>query len=168
MGGEYRKLNYFFERQGIIHRLACPHTHEQNGLVERRNRHILETGLALLAYFSVPLNYWQYALDRAIYLINCMPTKVLDHHSSPFQLLFNKIPQYLNLKVFGSLCFPFLRPYNCHKIQFRSSPCLFLGYSNSNYGYRCLDLYTNRLYVARHVRFNEHNSTICLFHSGEC
>jgi hypothetical protein len=36
-GSEYRKLNKFFQTIGIHHRLICPHTHEQNGTVERRH-----------------------------------------------------------------------------------------------------------------------------------
>jgi histone deacetylase 1/2 len=47
-GSEYRKLSTFFQTVGIHHHLICPHTHEQNGTVERRYRHIVETGLTLL------------------------------------------------------------------------------------------------------------------------
>jgi histone deacetylase 1/2 len=36
-GGEYRKLNKFFQTISIHHRLICPHTHEQNDTVERRH-----------------------------------------------------------------------------------------------------------------------------------
>jgi len=42
-GGEYRKLSTFFQIIGIHHRLICPHTYEQNGTIERRYRHIVET-----------------------------------------------------------------------------------------------------------------------------
>ncbi|GJV60882.1 retrovirus-related pol polyprotein from transposon TNT 1-94 [Tanacetum coccineum] len=40
-------------------------------------------------------------------------------------------------------------------MDFRSTSCVFLGYSPSHHGYRCLDISTERLYIARHVRFNE-------------
>ncbi|GJS78279.1 nucleotide-binding alpha-beta plait domain-containing protein, partial [Tanacetum coccineum] len=40
-------------------------------------------------------------------------------------------------------------------MDFRSTPCVFLGYNTSHHGYRCLDISTERLYIARHVRFNE-------------
>jgi hypothetical protein len=56
-GGEFRSLNKFFENCGIVHRVACPHTHQQNGAVERKHRHIVETGLALLYHGSVPLRF---------------------------------------------------------------------------------------------------------------
>jgi hypothetical protein len=54
-GGEYCKLYSFFQTIGIHHRLIYPRTHEQNGSVERRYRHIVEIGLTLLGQYSAPL-----------------------------------------------------------------------------------------------------------------
>ncbi|GKB13437.1 phytochrome B [Tanacetum coccineum] len=51
---------------GIIHRRSCPHTSEQNGFVERHNRHVVETGLTLLAQACVPQRFWHYAFDIAV------------------------------------------------------------------------------------------------------
>jgi histone deacetylase 1/2 len=50
-GGEYVKLDAFFHKIGVSHRVSCPHTHQQNGSAERKHRHIIETGLTLLALF---------------------------------------------------------------------------------------------------------------------
>ncbi|GJU95339.1 putative RNA-directed DNA polymerase, partial [Tanacetum coccineum] len=133
---------------------SCPHTSEQNGFVERRNRHVVETGLTLLAQACVPQRFWHYAFDTAVYLINRMPSRT-STNKSPFEHIFKRSPDYSFLRVFGCLCFPHLRPYNRHKMDFRSTPCVFLGYSPSHHGYRCLDISTERLYIARHVRFNE-------------
>jgi hypothetical protein len=54
-GDKYHKLNSFFQTIGIHHRLICPHTHEQNGSVERHRRHIVKTGLTLLGQCNAPL-----------------------------------------------------------------------------------------------------------------
>jgi hypothetical protein len=51
-GGEYEKLNSFFRSVGISHLVSCPHTHQQNGDVERNHHHIIEMGLALLVHAS--------------------------------------------------------------------------------------------------------------------
>jgi len=56
-GGEYRKLNSFFKTFGIHHRIICTHTHEQNGIVERRHHHIVGTGLSLLGHYKAPLKF---------------------------------------------------------------------------------------------------------------
>jgi len=84
-----------------------------------------------------------------------MPTPVLAHRS-PFDCLFQRSPDYHFLRTLGCLCFPFLRPYNNHKLDFHSSPCVFFGYSSSHLGYRCLDITSHRIYISRHVRFHEH------------
>lgn len=93
-------------------------------------------------------------MESSVYLINRMPTLVLQN-KSPFACLFDRTPDYNFLHIFGCLCFPFLRPYHAHKLDFRSSPCVFLGYSSSHLGYRCLDLESDRIYISRHVRFHE-------------
>lgn len=61
---------------GIFYRLSCPHTHQQNGAVERKHRHLVETGLALLSHSSVPLVHWEDAFHTACYLINRLPTPI--------------------------------------------------------------------------------------------
>ncbi|KAD2392953.1 hypothetical protein E3N88_39930 [Mikania micrantha] len=154
-GGEFRNITSFCTNLGIIHRRSCPHTSEQNGIVERRHRHVVETGLALLAQSSLPQRFWQFAFETAVYLINRLPSRV-SSNKSPFEHVFNRKPDYSFLRVFGCQCFPYLRPYNRHKINFRSTPCVFLGYSPVHHGYRCFDPSNERIYIARHVRFNEH------------
>lgn len=48
-GGEFHALNPTLARQGISHRVSCPHTHQQQGFVERKHIHLIETGLSFLA-----------------------------------------------------------------------------------------------------------------------
>lgn len=96
-GGEYHKLDNFFAQLGIIHRLPCPQTHQQNGAIERRHCHIVQTSLSLLAHSSVPFKYWPFAFDTAVYFINRLPTKVLHGHS-PLHKLFNQSPNCLSLR----------------------------------------------------------------------
>ena len=60
-GGEYQKLNSYFQQIGITHLVSCPHAHQQNGSAERKHRHIVEVGLFLLAQASMPLKFWDEA-----------------------------------------------------------------------------------------------------------
>ncbi|KAD6796180.1 hypothetical protein E3N88_07076 [Mikania micrantha] len=153
-GGEFRKLTPFLSSLGIQHRFSCPHTSEQNGMVERRHRHVVETGLTLLAQSNVPHRFWHFAFETAVYLINRMPSRT-NSHTSPFEHLFKRKPDLSFLRVFGCQCYPHLRSYNTHKMDFRSTSCIFLGYSTAHHGYRCFDPITDRISIARHVRFNE-------------
>ncbi|KAK9073638.1 hypothetical protein SSX86_007962 [Deinandra increscens subsp. villosa] len=84
-----------------------------------------------------------------------MPSRTIGN-TTPFHSLYKQNPDYTFLRVFGCQCFPYLRPYNPHKMDFRSTPCVFLGYSPVHHGYRCFDPFTEWVYIARHVRFNEH------------
>jgi hypothetical protein len=153
-GGEYRTISSFFTNCGIVHRVSCPHTHQQNGSIEHKHRHIVETGLALLSHSSMPLRYWDDAFQTACYLINRLLTQILQN-KSPFEKLFNTTPDYSFLKTFGCSCWPNLRPYNSHKLQPRSLECIFLGYSLLHKGYKCLHLPSGRLYISRDVIFVE-------------
>ncbi|RVW48987.1 Retrovirus-related Pol polyprotein from transposon TNT 1-94 [Vitis vinifera] len=133
---------------------SCPHTPQQNGIAERKIRHLVETGLTLMAQSFLPSKYWTYAFQTAVYLINLLPAKLL-HFQSPIQALFHKLPNYHHLQVFDCLCFPSLRPYTQHKLCYRSTACVFLGYAPAHKGYLCLDVSTSRIYISRNVIFHE-------------
>ena len=153
-GGEYHRLHRYFERTGIVHRVSCPHTSQQNGIAERKHRHLVETGLALLAHSQLPLRYWDEAFLTACYLINRMPTPVINKET-PLYRLMHVQPNYSFLRIFGCACWPSLRKYNSHKLEFRSKMCVFLGYSPLHKGYKCLDPATGRVYISRDVIFDE-------------
>lgn len=50
-GGKFRPLTSFLVDCGIQHRLICPHTHHQNGVMERKHKHIIESGLTFIMIF---------------------------------------------------------------------------------------------------------------------
>ena len=71
------KFRTYFQEHGITHETSCSYTPQQNGIAERKNRHILETARALLLDTNVPSRYWDDALTTAIYFLNRMPSKIL-------------------------------------------------------------------------------------------
>ena len=153
-GGEFLSTQFskFLRDSGIIHQLRCPHTPEQNGCAERKHRHLVETARTLLAASKVPHEFWVDAFATTIYLINRLPTA---QHCSPWESLFHKPPEYTSLKIFGCKCFPWLKPYVNSKLEPKSQPCVFLGYSLQHKGYKCMDLVTRKVYISRHVLFYE-------------
>jgi histone deacetylase 1/2 len=153
-GGEYHNLNTFFQKLGILHHVSCPHTHQQNGVAERKHRHIVETGLTLLSHASVPYFYWSDAFTTTYFLINRLPTRLL-HMKTPLELLLHETPNYTFLKVFGCACWPHTRPYNNHKLEFQYKKCMFLGYSSLHKGYKCLHVPSNRVFISHDVIFDE-------------
>jgi histone deacetylase 1/2 len=153
-GDEYEKLNTFFQQAGITLHVSCPHAHQQNGSAERKHCHIVEFGLALLANASMPLKYWDEAFLIATFLINLLPSKVINLES-PTERLLIITPNYDALRTFGCACWPNLRPYNTRKLAFHSKRCVFLGYSPLHKGVKCLDVSTGRVYISRDVVFDE-------------
>lgn len=143
-----------FEENGTFHRYSCPYTPQQNGRAERKHHHIVETGLAMLFNAHVPAQYWVDAFTSATYIVNRVPSPLLNN-KSPFELLFGQVPNYSNFRVYGCQVFPYLRDYAKHKLEPRSLPCIFIGYSSYHKGFRCLDPSTNRIFISRHARFNE-------------
>ncbi|PRQ16309.1 putative RNA-directed DNA polymerase [Rosa chinensis] len=155
-GGEYTSAVFqsFLSNNGIAQQFSCPHTPEQNGMAERKHRHLIELTRTLFAQSSLPFKYWVEIVQTSVYLINRLPSSSL-HFISPFEQLFNTAPDYNFLRAYGCLCFPWLKPYAAHKLDFRSRKCVFLGYSLYQKGYRCLDPTNGRVYVSRHVIFDE-------------
>jgi hypothetical protein len=164
-GREYQKLNSFFQRVGILHVVSCPHAHQQNGPAERKHRHIVEVGLSLLAYASTPLKYWDEAFLTTVYLINRFPSKVIQSQT-PLERLFGDRGDYSLLRTFRCACWPNLRPYNKHKLEFRSKQCVFIGYSNMHKGYKCLDISTGHMYISRDIICDETVFSFASLHSN--
>ena len=89
-----------------------------------------------------------------MHIINRLPTPKLNN-KAPWDLLFMSKPDISHLRTFGCICFPLLWPYNTHKPQPHTTSCIFLGYPTYTKGYICLDPITSRIYISRHVLFNE-------------
>lgn len=151
-GTEFKPLMSQFPE--ITFRVSCPYTPEQNGVVERKHRHLVELALATMSQAFIPTDYWDHIFESVVFIINRLPSSVLDF-TSPYELLFKNAPDYSFFKVLGCLCYPWLRPYAHNKLELRSIPCVFLGYSSLHKGYKCLHLPTNRIYISRHVIFHE-------------
>ena len=147
------QFNSFFISHGITHQFSCPHTPQQNGVVERKHRHLVDTARTLLINAHAPLKFWGDAVLTACYLINCMPSSVLDNEI-PHSLLFPKDPlYYVPLRVFGSTCFVHDLSPGRDKLPPRAVKCVFLGYSKVQKGYRCYCPSTHRFYVSANVTF---------------
>ncbi|PKU63096.1 Retrovirus-related Pol polyprotein from transposon TNT 1-94 [Dendrobium catenatum] len=155
-GGEFLNNNFrsLFKHLEILHQFTCPHTTSQNGVAERKHRHILETMRSLLIEAHLPKALWEDALHSAVYLINRLPSRSLNK-KSPYHILYEKPPSYSHLKIFGCLCYPWLRPYNKSKLSPLSISCIFIGYAPLQKGYRCLNPQTGHVYTSRHEVFNE-------------
>ncbi|GKC56599.1 retrovirus-related pol polyprotein from transposon TNT 1-94 [Tanacetum coccineum] len=131
-GGEYMnsQMNIFFLSKGIVHQTTCPHTPEQNGVAERKNRLLLEMTRALIIESNVPKTFWPEALATATYLINRLPTKILKM-KTPLETLteYHTLSQVLTLepKVFGCTVFAHIPKSYRDKLDPCAEKCVFCG-----------------------------------------
>ena len=155
-GGEFtsNQMKNHLKDCGIQQRISCPYTPQQNGIAERKHRHVVELGLSMIFHGHIPLHYWVEAFYTASFIGNLLPTSTLGN-ISPHELLFKQKPDYAMLRVFGSACYPCLRPLGSHKFEPRSLQCVFLGYNSQYKGYRCLYPPNGKVYISRHVIFDE-------------
>ena len=126
----------FMLQHGILHQTSCVDTPSQNGIAKRKNIHLLETVWALLFHMHVPKHFWADGVS-ARFLINRMPSSVLNWNTPYHQLFPNNMLFPIDPKVFGCTCFVRdVRP-QVSKLDPKSLKCIFMGYSGVHKGYKC-------------------------------
>ncbi|RVW66051.1 Retrovirus-related Pol polyprotein from transposon TNT 1-94 [Vitis vinifera] len=141
-GGEYQSSNLqkYLEGHDIIHQTTCSNTPQQNGVDERKNRHLLEVVRASLIATKTPISYWGEAITFGAYLINRVPSSSINFQT-PLQALTNVVvaPTVPNLppRVFGCVAFVHLHKHQRTKLTSHALQCVFVGYALHKKGYRC-------------------------------
>ncbi|GJU05281.1 retrovirus-related pol polyprotein from transposon TNT 1-94 [Tanacetum coccineum] len=98
-------LDGWFESVGISHETSVPRSPQQNGVVERRNRTLMEAARTILIFAKAPLFLWAEAVATACYTLNRSLVHTL-HGKTYYELLKGKKPNLQYFRVFGSLCYP--------------------------------------------------------------
>ncbi|GKA65674.1 ribonuclease H-like domain-containing protein [Tanacetum coccineum] len=100
---------------------------------------------------GIPLRFWTECVLTATYLINRLPSSVLNR-KSPFEMIYNTKPNLSKLRVFGCLCFATVLN-NHDKLGSRSEKCVMMGYSSVKKGYRLYSLDKHQFIYSRDVKF---------------
>ncbi|GJU71363.1 retrovirus-related pol polyprotein from transposon TNT 1-94 [Tanacetum coccineum] len=98
-------LREFYENVGISHQTYVALTPQQNGVVERRNRTLVEAARTMLIFSKAPSFLWDKAINTACYTQNRSLIH-LRYNKNTYELMHNKKPDLSFLYVFGSLCYP--------------------------------------------------------------
>ena len=152
-------LEHFFEEKGILHQSSCTDTPEQNGIAERKNKHLLEVARAMMFYMNLPKYFWGDAVLTASYLINRMPSKVLQY-STPlecFKKIFpeSRVNSDLPLKIFGCTAYVHIPKKSRSKLDPRAEKYVFVGYAPNQKGYKFFNPLTRKVFVTMDATFLE-------------
>jgi len=158
-GGEYtgNAFKNHLAQHGILHQTSCPYTPQQNGVAERKNRHLMEVARSMMFQMSVPKRFWSDAVITACYLINRIPTRILED-KAPFEVLNNNKPVLDHLRVFGCISYVLVPGEIRNKLEAKSIKAMMIGYSTTQKGYKCFVPETRRVLVSRDVKFFEEKS----------
>jgi hypothetical protein len=128
-------ISRHFPEQGIIQQTTCVDIPQQNGVAEQENWHLLEVIRSLMLDTHVPKSYWGDVLLTAIYLINRMPSQILDF-KTPIEVLSPPFStsKGISPKVIGCVCFVHIHGPTRSKLDPRSFKCVFVDYSPTQKG----------------------------------
>nr|GFA62055.1 retrovirus-related Pol polyprotein from transposon TNT 1-94 [Tanacetum cinerariifolium] len=147
-------LHAYFAIEGIQHQTSIARTPEQNGVVERRNRTLVEAARTMLSAAKVPLFFWAEAITSACFTQN--RSLVIPHHEkTPYHIINDRKPLVKFFHIFGSVCYIVRDGENLDKIKEKGDECIFVGYSNQSRAYRVFNKRTRVIMESIHVNFDE-------------
>ncbi|GJY69844.1 putative RNA-directed DNA polymerase [Tanacetum coccineum] len=154
-GGEYisQEFKDYLKANGIVQQLTPPYTPQHNGVSESRNRTLLDMVRSMMNLTTLPLSFWDYALESATRILNMVPTKKVD--KTPYELWYGKVPNLSYLKVWG--CEALEKRDTPDKLEQRSVKCIFIGYPKETMGYYFYFPHENKIVVTRYAEFFEKN-----------
>ncbi|GJW24935.1 retrovirus-related pol polyprotein from transposon TNT 1-94 [Tanacetum coccineum] len=147
-------LRDYYESVSISHETSVARTPQQNGVVERRNRTLVEAARTMLIYAKALLFLWAEAVATACYTQNHSIVR-LRHGKTPYELLHDKKPDLSYLHVFGALCYPTNDSENLGKLQAKADIGIFIGYAPKKKAYRIYNRRTRRIIETCNVDFDE-------------
>nr|GEV88777.1 retrovirus-related Pol polyprotein from transposon TNT 1-94 [Tanacetum cinerariifolium] len=140
-------------------------TPQQNGVVERRNRTLVEAARTMLIFSKALMFLWAEAVATACYTQNrsLIHTR---HHKTPYELVHYKKPDLTFFRVFGALCYPTNDNEDLGKLQPTADIGIFVGYAPSRKGYRIYNKRTRRILKTIHIQFDELTEQMAYVHLG--
>nr|GEZ27484.1 hypothetical protein [Tanacetum cinerariifolium] len=147
-------LREYYKEVGISHETSVARSPQQNSVVERRNRTLIKAARTMLIYAQAPSFLWAEAVATACYTQNRSIIR-LRHRKTPYELLYNKLPDLSFLHVFGALCYPTNDSENLGKLQPKADIGIFIGYAPTKKAFWIYNRRTKRIIETIHVDFDE-------------
>jgi hypothetical protein len=159
-GTEFKNshIEGFLEDEGIKHEFSSPYTPQQNGVVERKNRTLLDMVRTMLDEYKTPDRFWAEAINTACYSINRLYLHRILKKTS-YKLLTGKKPNVSYFRVFGSKCFILIKRARKSKFAPKAVEGFLRGYDSNTWAYRVFNKSTRLVEVSCDIVFNETNGS---------
>nr|GEW75964.1 hypothetical protein [Tanacetum cinerariifolium] len=147
-------LHAYFAAEGIHHQMSVARTPEQNGVVERRNRTLVEAARTMLSAAKVPIFFWAEAIATSCFTQN-RSLVIPQHEKTLYHIINDQKPSVKFFYIFGSLCYIVKDSENLDKMKEKGDACIFVGYSTQSRAYRVFNKRTRVIVESIHVNFDE-------------
>ncbi|GKB88217.1 integrase, catalytic region, zinc finger, CCHC-type containing protein [Tanacetum coccineum] len=128
-------LRDYYENVRITHETSVARTLQQNGVVERQNRTLVEAANTMLIFSKAPLFLWSEGVSTTCYTQNRSLIR-LWYNKAPYELLHDKKPDLSHFHVFGSLCYPTNNSEDLGKLKVKADIGIFVGYAPAKKAFR--------------------------------
>nr|GEU96443.1 hypothetical protein [Tanacetum cinerariifolium] len=155
-GTEFKNhvLKEYFDSVGIIHETSAAKNPQQNGVVERKNRTLVEAARTMLIFSHALLFLWAEAIATACYTQN---HSIIHRHfnKTPYEFIQGRKPDISYLHVFGALCYPKNDREEIGKLGAKGDIGFLIGYSANSVTYRVYNWRTNKIMETMNFTFDE-------------
>ena len=159
-GSEFRNTNVeeFLDEEGIKHEFSAPYTPQQNGIVERKNRTLIEAARTMLDEYKTLDIFWAEAINTACHAINHLYIhKYLD--KTPYEIITGNKPKVHYFRVFGCKYYILNKKAKSSKFAPKVYEDFLLGYGTNEHAYRVFNKITSVVETTVDVKFDESNGS---------
>jgi transposase InsO family protein len=159
-GSEFKntRVEEWCDEKGIKHEFSTKYTPEQNGLVERKNRTLIDMARSMLSEYNVSDSFWAEAINTACHASNRLYCHRF-HNKTPYELLIGRKPNISYFRVFGCKCYILKKGTRLSKFQSKCDEGFLLGYSSCSKAYRVYNKMHGIVEEAYDVEFDETNGS---------
>jgi transposase InsO family protein len=152
------QIDGFLEDEGIKHEFSYPYTPQQNGVVERKNRTLLDMARTMLDEYKTPDRFCAEVINTACYSINRLYLHRILKKTS-YELLTGKKPNVSYFRVYGSKFFILIKGGRKSKFAPKAVEGFLLGYDSNTRAYRVFNKSTGLVEISCDIVFDETNGS---------
>jgi len=159
-GSEFQNTNVeeFLDEEGIKHEFSAPCTPQQNDIVERKNRTLIEAAITMLDEYKTSDSFWSEAINTACHAISLLYIhKYLG--KTPYEIITGCKPKVHYFRVFGCKCFILNKKSKISKFAPKVDEGFLLGYATNEHAYRVFNKTTGCVEITIDVTFDESNGS---------